>query len=251
MKMFMINKLHKSLPLLLLMGVHPIHAHTSNFKSGYFTPGFFIGGQIGPSSGSGSFKDTYDPNNPRVTKSTLTNKVREYSFQIGLLAGYRWIFEQGLTLQGDVGGNYFFNSELNKQMDHFLRRTKFPFDNTLRRHWNMIISLNIGKIFFDRWHASIGLGLGMTQLHQKIYSLFDSTRIANKSFVNAGFVPSIRIEYALDQNISLVGSMNYEMYQKTKVTFIETITPLQPGSSYSSVVSPRYLNVTLGANYRF
>lgn len=224
-------------------------AHGSNFRSG-----FLAGAHVGISNGSGTFNSNFDTN--QLGQAQASGKARKTSALFGILGGYRHIFHDGLTAGFDISGDVYTNNELNTQIRNVIPLgVGFPFRNKLTRRYSIIPTINAGKIFCGRWHATLGLGVAISGFKQEITNLSPVGGViksAAASTTKIGFVPSLGVEYAMTQNISVVGKISYEIYGKINKKFGDQLTsPLLPGSSYTSSISPRYLNLKIGAIYRF
>lgn len=223
-------------------------AHGSNFKSG-----FIAGAHVGYSFGNGKFNSTFDTNGQFGVGSASGN-AKKNSALLGILAGYRHIFHSGFTIGVDISGNVFTNNELNKQLNH-IEGLNFPFKNKISRRYSITPSLNVGKVFCDRWHATIGLGLAIASFKQEVTNLSSVGGViksANATTTKVGFAPSVGVEYAATQNVSIIGNVSYEIYKKTNKTFDDQLTrPFAVGTSYKSSISPQYLTLKVGAVYRF
>lgn len=229
--------------ILTAMCAAPTLANPANFKSG-----FLAGGHVGASFGSGRFNSNFDTNDVNLGVSSVSGRANKTSALFGVLGGYRHVFQEGYTIGFDISANIFTNNELKKQLTHDIG-ADFPFDNKLSRRFSVIPSINFGKTFCGRWHVALGLGLGVSRFHQHVYSV-DFNTTGKSSTTKLGFVPSVGVEYAATQNISITGSLSYEIYKKVHKKF-DTLVPELAGSSYTSSISPRYLTLKVGAVYRF
>lgn len=226
---------------------------TSTIAHGsYYKPGFLAGAHVGISNGSGSFTSNFDP--VFIEAASATGKARKTSALFGILGGYRHIFSEGITVGFDISGNVYTNNELNKLVIHSYNNP-LTFTNNLSRRYSVIPSVNFGKVFCGRWHLTLGLGIAFSGFRQKITAPFPTasnpTRAAS-TVRKLGFVPSIAVEYAATQNVSVTGNISYEIYKKISKTFNgQSIGFPIAGSSYTSSISPRYLTLKVGAVYRF
>lgn len=218
----------------------------------YFKSGFLAGAHVGVSNGSGRFNSTLTI--PALNFGTVTNsaKARKNSAMFGVIGGYRHIFHEGYTLGLDLTVNIFSNDNLNKLISATYpgRAPTPPFLNVLARRLSAIPSIKLGTVLCSRWHVAVGLGLGISKFHQKMISPFPA-ELKRPSTTKLGFVPSLGVEYAATQNISVVGNVEYEIYKKISHTFSQQFTSPIAGSSYILSISPRYLTLRVGAVYRF
>jgi len=226
-------------------------AHGSNFRSG-----FLAGAHVGVSNGSGTFNSNFDTNQGLIGQAQVSGKARKTSALLGILGGYRHIFHDGLTAGFDISGNVYANNELSTQLRHVVPvGLAFPFRNKLTRRYSVIPAISAGKIFCGRWHATLGLGVAISGFKQEVTNLSPVGGViksASASTTKLGFVPSLGVEYAMTQNISVVGKISYEIYGKINKKFGDQLTsPQLAGSSYAPSISPRYLNLNIGAIYRF
>lgn len=224
-------------------------AHGPNFKSG-----FLAGAHVGYSFGSGKFNSTFDTN--LVGIATATGNAKKNSALFGILAGYRHVFPNSFTLGFDISGNVFTNDEQNKQLNHIIAGISFPFKNKITRRYSIIPSVNFGRIFCDRWQVVLGLGFAISGFKHQVNAPFPtSTNPLNSQASTAtrlGFVPSIGVEYAATQKISIIGNISYEIYKKISKKFGNQLTaPALPNSSYTSSINPRYLSLKFGVAYKF
>jgi hypothetical protein len=231
--------------LLTTISSMPTLAHSSYYKSG-----FLAGAHVGYSFGSGTFNGIANLNVAVVPLLSASGKANKSGPLIGLLGGYRHIFNQGFTIGADVTANIFGNNELKKQLNHTFAAVTSPFINHLKRNYSIIPSINFGKVLCDRFHVALGLGLGITRFKQQVDNV-NALVSVSASQTKLGFVPSLRAEYAATQNVSFTGDVSYEMYQKVKKQFGQNAIPASPGSSYTSSISPKFLTLKIGAVYRF
>lgn len=223
----------------------PTMAHGSYFKSG-----FLAGGHVGVSNGWGSFNDVFNPNQAVGDASNASGKGRKTSALLGVFGGYRHIFNEGFTLGMDVAANFLTNNELKKTLNHIQGGVDFPFIDKLTRQYAVIPSINIGKIFCGRYHAYLGLGLAISKFKHST-NIVDAAATVNSSQVRLGFVPTVGIEYAVTHNVSVFGNVSAEIYQKLSKTYDVSAQTGLPGATYKSSISPRYVNLKVGAVYRF
>ncbi len=233
--------------VLALLSTAPTLAHS------YFKSGFLAGAHVGTSSGSGSFNSSFDKGIGLIP--TASGKVRKTSALFGILAGYRHFLQDGFSVGLDITGNIFSKNELNKQLDHIALGLTFPFKNKLSRRYSVIPTVNFGKTFCDRWYASVGFGMGISSFKQEVTNLTrfadGSIRSPSTTFTKLGFVPSVGVEYAATQNVSIAGNISYEIYKKISKKYNSQQLTGANGSSYTSSISPRYLTLRIGAVYRF
>lgn len=218
----------------------------------FYKSGFLAGGHVGASFGKGTFNRSLNPNVPGFVGSGLnaSASASKTSALFGVLGGYRHIFNEGITLGGDVSLNFFTNNELSKNLP--LTSPGLPtanFIHNLKRTYSVIPSIYFGKVFCDRYHVSLGLGLGVSSFKNKVANVLRGNTVSATQ-TKVAFVPSINGEYAATNNISLVANVSYELYQKVSNNFGQNVTGIA-GSTYNSSITPKYLTVKLGAVYRF
>lgn len=231
--------------IIAALGTTSTLAHSGMFKSG-----FLAGAHVGIASGSGRFNTSLNPNNALIGASqSASGKSTKTAALFGVLGGYRHLFHDGFTLGLDVSLDAYSSNEINKNLVYtFGGFPPVTVKNKLKRTFGLIPSINIGKIFCGRWHVALGLGLGVSGFKSNV-----STTVGSGSFskTKVGFVPSVAVEYALTQNVSVVGKLGYEIYSKISKQFTQPGQVAGLVSTYSTSISPRYLTLSAGAVYRF
>jgi len=221
-------------------------AHGSFFRSG-----FLAGAQLGASFGSGKFNTTLNIN-PALPNNTFpaSGSVRKSAMLFGILCGYRHIFNQDYTIGFNLEANFFANNQLNKQFGYGNNPTAM-INNNLKKSFNVIPSVVLGKIFCGRWHASLSLGLAIARFRQQFSTDANLDSLSGSaSKTKIGFIPALGVEYATTPNVSLFGNISYEIYSKVSNTFKLNIPAINP-VSYKTSISPKYLAFKVGAVYRF
>ena len=238
--------------LLTVVGALSTPTQSANFKSG-----FLAGAHVGYSFGSGKFNNTSKLGaavgaafvNP---SSSLSNSVNKSGPLFGVFGGYRHVFNQNYTFGVNLEANVFGNNEFSKQLDHTFTSPlgasiTRPYINRVKKTFNVIPSVAIGKIFCDHYHVSFGLGLAIARFKQQVER--PSILTARSTQTKIGIVPSLGVEYAATKNVSIVGSFSYEIYSKTSKLY--DTNAASAGSTYTSSIKPRYATLKIGAAYRF
>jgi len=237
----------------ILLGVLLSSVGTAPTLAGpcYFKSGFLAGAHVGVTRGSGTFKATFDTGVVGVAAASASGGAAKTSAMFGLVGGYRHILNGGYTVGADLAANIFANNELKKQLDHTIAPDDYFFVNRLSRRFNIIPGVSFGKILCDRWLVSLGVGLAISRFQQQVFSV-DSNVGLKSSVTKVGFAPSLGVEYAATQNLSVVGGVTYEIYGKISKKFGNEFTaPYFITSSYATSINPRYLTLKVGAVYRF
>ena len=220
---------------------HSALAETPNFQSG-----FLVGGDVGYSYGTGTFNSSFRDGMGLGAPPVVSGSASSSTGLIGIIGGYRFISNQGSTFGVDVSANYLPGNEFKKRFN----QTGSPFDNRLKREFNVIPSFSFGKIIYDQFHIALGMGLGITQLKHRVDNVLASASVSS-SQTTLGFVPSVGAEYAYTKHISFIGKVSYEMYRKVNSNFGQNVAPSLPGSGYWSAIKPKFLTPKAGIIYRF
>lgn len=237
--------------LVTVMGTSSVLAH------GHFKSGFLAGAHVGYSWGSGRFNGAHDHGIPALTPTvtTASASARKSGPLFGIFGGYRHVAAQGYTLGLNLEANIFGSNELSKDLLHSAVGIGGPvsdlFQNRLKRTFNIVPTLVIGKVFSDCYHVSLGLGLAFARFKQQISALDPDLNVPATSAqrTKVGFVPSLGIEYAVAKNVSLTGNFSYEIYSKVSRTFVINEPVVE--ATYASSIKPRYATLKIGAVYRF
>jgi opacity protein-like surface antigen len=226
--------------LLTTITAVPTMAHSNFYKSG-----FLAGGHVGAGFGSGKFTGTFSTPNPTITGS---GSARKTSPLFGVLAAYRHISPDGFAYGLGLEFNFYGSNEISKQIPLVAFGQTFNFNNRLKRNYSVTPALTLGKVFCGRFYAGLGLGMPITRFKQS-YNGGVVPIAGQSSQTKVGFSPSIALEYALTNNVSLTGNVSYETYGRLNKTFA---TPaVAAGATYITSVKPSYVNVKIGATYRF
>jgi len=221
----------------------------------YFKSGFLAGAHVGVTNGWGRFNSTFSINPALPVNSSLASgSARKTAFLLGVFGAYRYVFNQEYMIGVNLEANSFMNNELNKELEHFAAPPPgVGANNRLRKHSNIMPSISFGKIFCDRWYAYIGLGLAVARFKQQVTISIPAapSLSVSGSRTSLGFVPSLGVEYAVTRDISLSGSINYEIYKKLSNSLNVNVPVVLTPSSYASSISPKDLTFKVGVGYRF
>lgn len=237
--------------LLTLMATSATLAH-GNFRSG-----FLAGAHVGYSFGSGKFNST-SKLGPAVgavfvsPSSDISSSANKSGPLFGIFVGYRHLLNQSFTFGLNLEANVFGSNEFRKQLDHTFTNilgasVARSYINRMKKTFNVIPSVAIGKIFCDHYHVSFGLGLAIARFKQQVER--PSILTLRSTQTKIGVVPSLGVEYAATKNVSIYGSLSYEIYSKISKLYDTNVA--STGSTYTSSMKPRYATLKVGASYRF
>jgi len=221
--------------------------------SSHFHSGFYVGAQGGYSHFWGRMKDYFDDGHNVNNSITRTSSLKKKSGVIGeILVGGRYVFHNGFTLGGDVSFGY----SGQRLSSRLLHRDVILFGDTVKRTYVVTPGITMGKIFSSKLHSFIKLGLGISRFKNKLEDLpipiagrvspYLSFRSPSTHF---GFSPTLGLEYAWTQRISLLGSMNYEYYKKLRKNYVNPLVP-PPVSFYTSTTRASFLNIKVGVLFK-
>jgi hypothetical protein len=221
----------------------------------YFKSGFLVGVHGGFVHASRSFKNIFDPAMaPLAFPASASGKARKDGGVFGVLGGYRHIFQNKMTIGGDVSGDLYFENVLEAPVAIIpLPGVVVRTDNRLSRQYSLIPSINFGRIFCGRWHVALGLGLGVSRFSSMLtaHDDLDGPVTMRWKKTRVSFVPSVRAEYAATQKVSVIGNISYEICKKMTKNFDgRALNGLAPDSQLGSSIAPRYVTLKIGAVYR-
>ena len=212
-------------------------AHNTPFRSGWL-----VGAHVGVAYLSGKFDTVWNGGTGNGNKP-MSASTKKSAALGGLLGGYRHTFSNGWTIGGDVVVN-FFNNRIEKNLLND-SVTGAQFNNVLKRNYSVVPGVNVGRIFNKNFHASFGLGLGISKFQLKSYNISGGI-IKDASVTKLGFVPSIGFDIACTDRVTFSGNLGYEVYGKTNKIFGREIATGLPNASFSSNISPRSVTGRLG-----
>jgi hypothetical protein len=218
----------------------------------HYRSGFFVGAHLGGSFGSGRFNSLFNGGTGGANSVLwAAQNASQSRFMGGISGGYRHVFHNGITLGGSVVLNWLGHERLAADLEY---RTSdgevFLYNNSIKRSYSLTPGLNIGKVFFNRYHVSVGFGLGISRFTHGVYNKFADILQEKKRTVLA-FVPSVGLDYAVTQKILVSTNISYEIYSRVKRIFGEDLQGDLPNSFYDSNIRPRFFIARVGLTYQF
>jgi len=216
----------------------------------FYKSGFLAGAQVGVSFGKGKYNSSLNFNPIFAVNSvSASGSGNKTAALFGLLGGYRHLFNQDYTIGLIIEANLLTGNEIKKNLGHTSPFGTANFNNSLKKSFTVIPTVALGKVFCGRWHASLGLGLAIARFKLQATGVGTNPAFSqNANQTKIGFVPSLGVEYAATQNVSIIGNVAYEIYGKMSKTLTSPTTQL---ITYATSVKPTYLTLKVGAVYRF
>jgi hypothetical protein len=178
----------------------------------YYPPcEFYAGGQFGYLNMRSKFKNILIPTGIIDAGMKTDNGV------IGeLLGGFRHFWPSGVNLGFDLA--------LNMESTD-VKRPLFPgtlLKVKLKRKFSIVPAITVGRVFQCRWNFFAKLGLGISNFESKV-NVVANGRGFKSTKTKLGVVPSMGLEYAINEYLSAIGTLTYEYYDKVPVTFTNVL----------------------------
>jgi hypothetical protein len=177
-----------------------------------------------------------------------SSKKTSNSFIGELELGWRYVFPLGLTAGFEVAGD--FSNDHVKATLPFLPNTVFAttVQHKIKRNFSLVPSFTFGKIICNNWHVFAKFGLGVSWFKNHLETANGSSSKKNKTL--AGFVPELGLEYGYNCNLSVIGTVGYELYDKMHTKYRSPIVRFQ-GVDIDTQVKPKFFNAKIGLLYRW
>jgi hypothetical protein len=180
----------------------------------YYSPcQFYAGGQIGYMNMRGKFHVYQDDS--RVLDSAMKT---DNGFMGEILGGYRYFWSSGVNLGAELSASLDSTdlkrplSPINQFSQRYLVNVKF------RRTFAITPAITVGRVFQCRWNFFAKLGLGISRFETKLN--VPGTNVGGKTHkTKLGVVPSMGMEYAINNCLSALETITYEYYDKVGTTF--------------------------------
>jgi len=233
----------------LLLGNTQLSADGVSYKSGVYAGALF-----GYSRMQTDFKSSYDVGGAGPAFSGReAPKAFQGNVTGSLFLGYRYLIQSiFLGVDCDLA---LYNNSTSKDYSFSTPGAPTPFGARLQRHFSVTPSAVMGVTFLDNWNAFLKLGLGISQFTLKVLNLTAPARHYTKTKTLFGFVPTLGVEYAVTQAISVLGSVTYEWYPSIKRSV--SGDELLPGVGaagwtveHGVSVKPRVFSVRMGVLFK-
>lgn len=164
--------------------------------------GYYAGGQLGYINMRSKL------HNFLSSTEILDQAVKTDNGIIGeLLFGYRIFWNSGINLGFEVAGNL-------ESTD--LKRTLNPgalINVKFERQYSIVPAIVLGRTFQCNWNYFAKVGLGISRFETKVSRLGGGSTFKTHK-TKLGIVPSMGLEYAINRNLSAIGTLTYEYYDK-------------------------------------
>ena len=247
-------KLTTAVALALALNATPSHA---NFKSGFVVGGALGYSHMGTRFTNNSSESAFIGVAAQSSSARTTEVTSSASSIIGSLsAGYRYITESGFA----IGFNLGVSKDGNTSKDNGTLTTvnSIAYTTKLNRQFQITPALFIGQRVADNWMVFTELGLSISRFKLKAERTATAANTnpvaaSNKSFTKVGFAPTIGVECALSDRISVTGTATYEYFGSTKKDVGSTNT--RPGAidfqTQNNVkVQPNYFTAKVGVLFK-
>jgi opacity protein-like surface antigen len=233
--------------ILTLSAISMLAANTAQAEHGFYKSGFQLGAHLGGSFGKGKFDTVYQDNagDPLLPSSATAKKSSSLA---GLSGGYMRVFHNGVTLGANVVVNMLFNQKMTANLTHSNIEV---FRNSVKRNYSIMPSINLGKVFAGRYHAYLGLGASISRFEIEVFNCVDNKSTAKSSKTKVAFVPSVGLDYALNQHIALSANVSYEIFSNINHRFKGDLLPLFPTGHYDTRIKPKFITTRFGVTYKF
>lgn len=212
--------------------------------TGFFQTGPYVGALLGYNHMWAKSKSTITfPNRSTLPRNVASSKKESDSVIGEFVMGWRYVFPLGVTSGIEVAGDL-----SNDHIEPTLQTALFNFKHKFKRDFSLTPSLTIGHIFCEHWHAFVKLGLGVSWIKTHLTNLRTGAGF-KKSKVKAGFVPAVGLEYSYNCNLSVVGTMGYEVYERVNSSYPLSVPGVDAQGNVT--VKPRFFNAKIGVLYKF
>lgn len=177
----------------------------------FFKTGAYAGAQIGYNYMRGKINNTFAPVGAAAHSDTGTKTDNGIIGE--LFFGWRYFYHSGISFGAEVAANIESNG-LRKDITHPTNLFKMKFERT----FSIVPAITLGRTFQDRWHFFGKLGLGISRFKTKIHNNATQQKFS-KEKTRLGVVPSLGLEYGVNNYISLLGTVTYEYYSNESRTF--------------------------------
>lgn len=213
--------------------------------TGLYQTGPYAGALIGYSHMWAKSKSTLLlPARPSLLPIAIaSSKKHSDSFLGELELGWRYVFPLGFTTGIEVAADF-----TDDHVSPSLQTALFNFRHKFKRNFSVTPALTIGHVFCYNWHAFVKLGVGVSWIKTHLTNVTTGTTF-KKTKTKAGFAPSVGLEYAFNCNLSAVGTVGYEIYER-----VQSFYPLPiPNANLNANVRvvPKFFNTKIGVLYRF
>lgn len=174
----------------------------------YYKPcNFYAGGQAGWLNMRGKFRDFLSSTGFGDKGLKTNNGV------IGeLLFGYRYFWFSGINLGLELAANLE-STHLKKIVNPgILWAVKFE------REYSIVPAIMVGRVFECQWNFFAKVGLGISRFETKVAVLATGNNFHSHK-TELGVVPSMGMEYAINRELSVIGTLTYEYYYKVGTHF--------------------------------
>lgn len=222
--------------------------NTSSFHNGAY-----IGANVGLSYKhmSGHEKESFDFGGLLTGKASRS--PHHYSPMGEILGGYRHFFNNNFMLGGELAAS------LDPKALRSKRKALTAVTSSsasLKQKFALTPQVVVGRTFAQKWMAFAKLGMAIARYDVKVKN-FDPTGAVNFSNSHAhktllGFAPSIGVEYALNQKVSLNGTLSYVHFGKlSKNLKGNVISAPTTDLTHKIRVRPSTLTAKVGVTYNF
>lgn len=207
--------------------------------------GFFVGAQAGYNYLHTRI-DTASNTTPNgIQIDTASNKKSKsvHSFIGGGLIGYIWAINQNFFTGVDVEGN-FDTINLTQRFSQNLQ----DFEYKACRQFQLLPSFIVGAQLSERFKLFLKLGFALSAFEYSVKNHTDNIKITRHLF-EIGFAPSLVHEFKINQNFAVLATATYEIYKKSKVTFLGTIAPAIATDNNVLKIRPNNFSLKFGIKY--
>ncbi|HBN22662.1 MAG TPA: hypothetical protein DD412_05435 [Holosporales bacterium] len=210
----------------------------------YFKTGFVAGASLGYSRmKTDTTKNTFLANGfDDLSKRTASrNGILGHVF-----GGYRYLTSAGFAIGFNLG--FALDSNETKGND---RLNGVNTVVKLNRKYQVIPAIFVGQKVSDQWMIFTELAAPISRFKLSNSATEVDTDVhSTKQYTKVGFAPTIGAEYAMNSNLSVIGTLGYEFFGTKKADLGDLIEG-QPVTENHVKVRPHYFTAKVGVLYKF
>jgi len=210
----------------------------------YFKTGFVAGASVGYSRmKTDTTKNTFLANG----FDDLSKRTNSSNGILGhIFGGYRYVTNGGFAVGFNLG--FALDSNETKGQD---RLNAINTTVKLNRKYQVIPAIFVGQKVSNQWMIFTELAASISRFELSSSATEVGTDVhSTKQYTKIGFAPTIGAEYAMNRNLSVIGTLGYEFFETKKADLGDLIEDV-PVTENHVKVRPHYFTAKIGVLYKF